>query len=528
MIYFKTIACIVSLIMSCTMATASETGTGSDGAAGFRRRAREDMQYTSPVDIADFFVALDNNRDYRQDPKRNPIDPLKLQKLVYYAFSHVREHAGIDLWDFDRNPLIANFNGPFNRAVHDKYNGYFINQNLADSNLERVYALDEESKLYLETVYYMNLSKTGRELESESHQELPYFQVSLRQRLCKEDITKEFRKMHHILRFLKALNIICQKKGQSQILVSQFKRAVQKFSVKDFANCLDLENAENICSIDVSWARSAFMNEFGFQADQPIIESVLGIMVYPQSLLNQVDARDSVFTRPEVVERVALAVRFGYRQAIKDLRDIFRLFSIDANDNYDRTVSVLNSILEEQVVSSDNPQPRGYSAYKAAFEQENLLDAVRLYKQSLNEGYARAAFELSKMSLAEENIPEAIGYAKKAFNEGMLTVTDFMIDLSMMTEDDKQNFLEKRVNLGDPKGYYDLARFFEQRKNMERAITYYKKSLPFYGYSDLSRLHEEISEDDIDRFFAEIVLIINNESVCRIWDTNSSNVAQQQ
>lgn len=516
--------CVVFFVMNCTVAVASEGAGSGTLEVSPRKRARDTEQQVSPVDIADFFVALDN-RDYLQDPKRSPVDPLKLQKLVYYAFSHIRENVNIDLWNLNQEPIIANYHGPFIRAVHDVYNGYSIKNDLIEKSLRKKHMLDEGVKTDLETVYCMFLSKTGKDLEYKSHEELPYLRTFLHQRLCGQDIAEEFRRIHHITPFLRELNSVCRKKGQPNFLAPVFKRNLLNMSIKDFESCLDSENKETIRSIDISWAADTFREEFCFGVDQPIIiDAVLSTMVYPKVLLDQVDARDSVLVRPTVIERVAIAANLGHRQAIRDLSDIFRLFSIDRNDCYDRTAS----ILEQKTVGLNKQQtPCGYAAYQAAFEQNNSLDAVRLYKQSLNEGYARSAFELAKISLAEKNFPDSIEYAKQAFNKGMLTVTCFMMDLSI-DESDKKDFLKKRGELGDPKGYYDLAKLFEQQGNKDDAIAYYKRSLPFYGYSELLRLHENISEEDVDRFFEEIVLIYNDKSIHQIWESGSSNVAPQE
>ena len=131
------------------------------------------------------------------------------------------------------------------------------------------------------------------------------------------------------------------------------------------------------------------------------------------------------------------------------------------------------------------------------------------------------------MKIAEGDFGTANDYLKRAFDAGMLTATDLMETIS--SDDEKIEYLKRRGQLGDPMGYYNLAKMFEGKNRIaeepEGAIVYYKKALPFFGHTELLGLKDtfrvlgcDLSETVLDSFFKDIVEIYNQEEIKKVWE----------
>jgi len=124
------------------------------------------------------------------------IDPLKLQKLLYYSFSFTYAMFNECLWNFEKSPLICHHHGPYNKEVHNIFGGYSIDSTKRESSRLSLSGerekLSTATKTILTVVYYLYLEKSGRELEEMTHGELPWMNALYYQSLCLNDIEKEF------------------------------------------------------------------------------------------------------------------------------------------------------------------------------------------------------------------------------------------------------------------------------------------------------------------------------------------------
>jgi uncharacterized phage-associated protein len=501
--------------LMCGVAMASsEEGVSSFAVNPLSKRMRVDESLSiKPQNVADFFVVLDNKEPFISDRRRVPIDPLKLQKLLYYAFSYFRSSTGYNLWNIEAYPLIRNYHGPFSREVYDDYRGYSIPQPVIEAASKKLVPdlFDDLATTSLEVIYLIFKEKTGKELERQSHKELPYSRVSLYESLRVSDIEEEFKQLHNLIPFLR---VFCR-----------------RLSVR---NAMYLENVfgETFKSLTAGDVESIIEDNDGEEPLPEAVQPILGKMVYPEALLKNIDAKDSLFGRPDVIERVAIAARLGNKRAKSDLSQIFDLFSVETDDIYAKTAEIIQSSLEgagagaASAVPSEEKVP-GYLEYSQAQERSSSVEAEELYRESLGKGYGRAGFEIAKMKITEGDPEMANDYLKKAFDAGMLTATDLM--MTTASDDEKIEYLKKRGKLGDPMGYYNLAKILEEKniiaEETEGAIAYYKKALPFFGHTELLGLRDtfrvvgcDLSETVLDSFFKDIVDLYNQEEVKKIWE----------
>ncbi len=469
----------------------------------------------TPIEIADFFVVIDN-KQFNGDPRRKEIDPLKLQKLLYYAFAYNMLVTGEHLWDIDRYPIIANFHGPFVQDVHNEYKGSTIESFKIEKAQKRLKNSDLEDILY--STYLTYIDKTGKDLEDKSHKELPYENASrsgVRSLISVLDIATEFESPHQKIGFMKGL---CELASQ------KMDHAIEKIIERVFISLVPREIA-------------AILDKFPIPT---ALQLRIADKIYPQELLSNVDAKDSLFGRPRVIEKVAISARLGNLTAKINLAEIFEFFSCESTDLYGKTSAL---IMSELPTSSDvvglsargsdsltfpdyHSSVAGYVEYEMAQQKTTRQESMSLYQTSLEAGYARSGFEIAKNFIEQENFVGAKEYLNKAFEKGMLTATDLMIELpdDILNDAQKLSYLKNRGDRGDPMGYYQLAKKFHQRGNVPVAVDYYKKALPFLGITELRKLLKKnpslaIVDSSLSKkgFFEDIIELYHNETLLQLW-----------
>lgn len=459
-----------------------------------------------PVPLADYIVTLNCKKSRLDSDYERNVDPLKLQKLVYYAFSHIKVNFGINLWDIDRYPLIAYSHGPFSWIIHhDGYTGRCIMTQQIDKAYARTQAagFDQLTKILLKVVNELYKEETGLSLRAKSHMELPYLRVDFQRPLSLSDIQEEFSKFEHRLSFVKALFTLPEEELSS--IVTDSRLMFKGWKIKEFSALLEDEQAKHYLP---SYAKN-----------------ILGRIVYPEELVQNVDAKDNLFGRSEVIERLAISAGFGNKSAIQNLAEMFMLYNIEENDIYDQTAQYLQS-LESSIIERESSiilVPNGLEEYHNAQKQTTYEAAERFYLASLEKGYARSAFELAKIEFSKSNISDGVKYLKEAFEKGMLTATDML--LPYLNNGEKIDYLRNRGDAGDSYGYYELARLYESQDQMANAIEYYFKAQPFFGYTELATIQKRrssdftytLNENALTDFFKDIIQILNIDELNTMW-----------
>ena len=503
---FKKIHLMLLILLSTPLAV----GSAQDYKDTQRTSSKRPYDHLDPLPLADYIVTLNCKRINLSKNYERKVDPLKLQKLLYYAFSHIKVTFGINLWDIERYPLITYYHGPFSWTIHhDGYTGNII----SEDQIEKAYArsrdvvLDDRTKIWMNVVDRLYEKETGVTLKTKSHRELPYLRGDFQRPLALLDISEEFLKLEHRLSFVKALFSLPEEEFAG--IVPHPHLIFERWKTKEF---------------------SALLEDDQQSRQLPLYaKRIIGQVVYPSVLVQNFDAKDNLFGRPDVVERVAISAGFGNKRALQNLIEIFEQYTIDQNDAYDQSAQYLQTYLDSMIEDSDSvvSAPDGLEEYQQAQKQTTFEGALGLYKGSLVKGYARSAFELAKMYFSESDTATGVHYLKLAFEKGMLTATDMLLPyLNDKTE--KIEYLKRRGEAGDPYGYYELAKLYElcgQIMGNEGAMSYYFKAQPFFGYTELMAIRKkypalknDLNEEALDDFFKDIVQIINTEEINTIWN----------
>jgi len=257
--------------------------------------------------------------------------------------------------------------------------------------------------------------------------------------------------------------IVCDGSGNSwNTRRLSFENDLFTIAENDFGNI-----ESNICFVLNEWTNHDFSSLLKTEQQSrrrsrglpSYVCKIIRKIVYPTALIQNFDAKDNLYGRPDVIERVAVSAGFGDKRATQDLIEIFELYTTDGNDLFDQTAQYLQVYLDEiewDVDSDCVTTISGFEEYQQAQDQTTFEDAFALYNESLVKGYARSAFELAKMYFNTSDIPTGVSYLKRAFTGGMLTATDML--LPYLTDTSEQiEYLKRRGEAGDPYGYYELA-----------------------------------------------------------------------
>lgn len=262
----------------------------------------------------------------------------------------------------------------------------------------------------------------------------------------------------------------------------------KKFYDKDFLiEYLTNENTPiseliDICKID------------GFSINTKLL---IGKYVFPNSLIKNFDSCDNLFNRKNIIIRVFISAYFKNLKGLNFSIKILNYFSVSSDDIFCQLKNKIQNIIENsECISEEKITVPGFEEYIKASKCNTLDEAKELYLISLEKGYPRTAFELSKIEPSNK-----IMYLNLAFENGMLTALDFFPKAEITKE-----MLKKRGDLGDPIGYYKLAKIYQKENNFDEAIINYKKSMPFFGYTELVKLNQiEKNDNSLENFFTDLI-----------------------
>lgn len=120
------------------------------------------------MDIAKWFLA------YNQDnPEFNDITPLKLQKLLYYAFGTYYALTDKKLFE---EPIVAWQHGPVVKNVYQAYR-HFKNKPISFDEVFSYDKFTQEDKEILESVYDRFGQYSAWKLRNMTHAEVPWVQT---------------------------------------------------------------------------------------------------------------------------------------------------------------------------------------------------------------------------------------------------------------------------------------------------------------------------------------------------------------
>ena len=322
------------------------------------RRLSEKPQKSLPLDVfdvADYFLMKDKLRK-SQDQSGYDIDPLKIQKLCYYAQGYYLSNNGIRLFDDD---ITENFHGPFIRKLHNKYKGYFIEFTKKIDFTEYPKKISD----HLDTIYDMNISLTGKQLEVKTHQEDPWKTTShygvitddkLKDYFIKDSPQVEYSKRasrNEINEFLKELkDIITTKKGERlETFMETLKRVID--SKKDrnhliaFLDVFEEPSAQEIWEdlekmiqnglfsspilSRIRWPHQTSKQSFLGSSFLPYKLEFLGMMCLPKELEELYDSPINLYGRSDIRYKLSLSARYRNPIALYHLSKILDLYGGD-------------------------------------------------------------------------------------------------------------------------------------------------------------------------------------------------------
>lgn len=454
----------------------------------------------SPLCHANQFLLLD-------DKSKNPnIDPLKLQKLLYYAYCFATVQFHVTLWDVDLYPIVKYSYGPYIRHVHSSYHGNVISSESRKRVATTQHQIDlvTSHSVIIEIIFKAFASYSGVTLMHMSHKEYPFKNVNFNQNMRLKDIELEFQLPEKsIMIWIEYLQFPVDK----LIFNGHFYFFVQNMCEEDLREfCSRVETYPSI------------MND-------PRKKDVIGMSLYPKCLLENYDPIVCLYYRPNVIVRIALSARFGCPQAQHDFMKIFHLFSIQEDDDPYTIVSerllakfkfpcieIQNKPFDFSVISSSFLPVPGAEEFQQAQSTVSKTDRLALYQKACEKGYWR----MSMVAAADEDldIQTRKEYVQLGAANGLISACEMMCKpnyskLFQFADDEKIRFLcQCAERYGDMKAYYLLGEFYRTSLHNEvEALHYYHMSYPFYGYSELL-LAKYIEDNDsmLDEFFVDVLI----------------------
>lgn len=136
------------------------------------------------IEVAKYFIKK-SQEEVLKDPSRK-LDPLKLQKLLYYAKAwNLVLNKGGKLFPDDFQAWV---HGPANPKVWHYFQGFDFSHNHPEINSEKFQSITEQEKTVLDTVWRSYGKFDGKYLEMLTHAEEPWLKA--RQGLNQKDISQ--------------------------------------------------------------------------------------------------------------------------------------------------------------------------------------------------------------------------------------------------------------------------------------------------------------------------------------------------
>jgi uncharacterized phage-associated protein len=464
----------------------------------------------NPLFYAYIFLQLDSEEN---------IDPLKLQKLLYYSYCYSCTQLNETLWEFDNFPIIKYKYGPHMEEVHYYFSGRTIcNEQRIQANqkLQSLISQIPEKKIVkqayeiLNIVYNLHKETNGIELCLSTHNECPWMEVDFKSPLNADHIQRQFCRFDYSRQFW-AEYIKIFEHMECDIFKEGLYRFLQKISA---------DQALEFCTSSLP---------------KEVFESIptkvlLAFCVYPKCLVQNYDPIDVLFRRPVVIQRVALAARLGFTQAQHDFLQILSLFGVGDEDEvidrdpfyklkhklmefFDIDCLEWNRCAVDDWCGISNCFLAGFESFQCGQKAKTKAQRISCYKQAFKDGYYGAAVEIIAQDTSLTDA-EQVEYVDRAFSNGMLTVTDMFCKdkdsrwSNLLTYERILDYWKRRGELGDLKGYYLLGQYYHTLGNNQEAEKTFLCCYPFYAYDELAevRNHDPEKEKELENFFADVLI----------------------
>lgn len=365
-----------------------------------------------PLDIANYFLALDFTRRSKKDVTGLDISPLKLQKLLYYAQGYYLASFGKPLFEesflkWENGPVVESVFHQFSHRNSGIYRGQSIGTkqctfDRASKNLQQVLheyrqKIDPEEQRYLALIYNMYLYESGETLSERTHNERPWKDTIVQGKIEKS-LMADFFRGYPIFDFINALQSFSY---EGLVQITNFVRSSLIYSSKnqleEYQNSLETLKSKVPQKI-LERANVDYLIFEGQTADQ----AFLGNFFFPDILEKGFDHSLIYFQHQVIPTLLAFSAHYQNPIAFFYLSKMFREFDYEEAADHFLEVAKLSftNTLEKQAALSSaiqNKDLMGICHYYISeiFAQqgeypnsrEALSHAVRFLSQSENPEY---------------------------------------------------------------------------------------------------------------------------------------------
>ncbi len=366
----------------------------------------------TPLDVANYFLALDFTRRSKKDASGVDITPLKLQKLLYYAQGYYLASFGKSLFEEDflkweAGPVAESVLHQFSHRNSGIYRGQPIgpkqctfdrtSKDLRQVLHEYRQKIDLEEQKYLALIYNMHLYDSGESLSEKTHTERPWKDAFFKGKIEK-GLMADFFRGYPIFDFINALQSFSYE-GLVQITNSVRSSLIHssKSQLEEYQS--SLENLKTkVPQKILDRANVDYLIFEGQTADQ----AFLGTFFFPDLLEKGFDHSLIYFQHQTIPTLLAFSAHYQNPIAFFYLSKMFLEFDYeDAADHFLEAAksSFTNTLAKQETLSStiQNKDLMGICHFYISeiFAQqgerpnsrESLSHAVRFLSQSENPEY---------------------------------------------------------------------------------------------------------------------------------------------
>ncbi|MBL0941555.1 MAG: DUF4065 domain-containing protein [Alphaproteobacteria bacterium] len=404
--------------------------------------------------VANFFLMKDEERR-REGQVGEPIDPLKLQKLCYYAQGFYLALYNKPLF---KESISAYKYGPYEQELYVQYNR-FGNQPirwLQDINFK---GYTSEHRFFLSNIYEMKKMISGKQLINDTHDEAPYRIAKEKKGVSKtsfierQDMVDFFQLPSNLTTFCTFLNqhVLSIHKANSQGLFEDPYNYLWQGGISPVLydkmghKCRSLISPRRVPAID-KWPH------------QTLFQALMAFLFFPQEIEDDTDSHIYLYRKDYIQEGLAHSARYQDPVALYHLSRIFALYSNGKEKDKVKKWGVefekkLSHYLERKGARSFNKYPRALIYYylKDAHQAKFCLDEeIEATTDDVDPRvtHLRATFS--------DNKQERKSYYEIAYNKGLIKAK---LDLAKLENSHMWAFNEfKRVgDEGIPEGYCQAA-----------------------------------------------------------------------
>lgn len=482
------------------------------------------------------------------------IDPLKLQKMLYYAQGYSWGSSQQRLFSAD---LTHNFHGAFVREVHNQYKGCGP---IASSKQIDLSSYSEDNKWHLDTVYMMKIGFTGKELEHENHKEDPWKDTKPGEIISDARLLSFFKQPKQILDycesalkaadnldvFVKITKILQSCAGSLQVSpeIVQFNDLFENPTW--YANQVKNKIDNHINTLIKEMIIHHWPN-------QTLFDTWVAYIFFPESFIALYDSPVVLCDKVQNLYRLAYSGRYGNPLAYYYMSRYFGYFATDTGIQHEECrvtdyqaelqtkIDTLLQKVNDQLIGYQ-PYPLGFlydacgqkSIAKSVWERGDKAGDVRStaalkqYQKAYEGGYKPALIAIARSSKSheeafgkyceagkngvasgyyyaakmierqeiEQSLGVAIDYAEKAASSGVVAAYDLLgaIYRHLGQEDNMLRAHEAKANAGFKRGYFDLGQYYEENKKLDKAREFFVKMDTPTGYENALRLTNDLEQ----------------------------------